>query len=110
MRSTNQTLVHFRYCYPRDPNFVNYAAFSNEIESIFTTKGLEKTPTADVDVFVPPGEVGVSPLSPEEGEIFHRVMQKLADKVSSTVSYFVEAKNVMLDLDSCETHSAVSIV
>lgn len=64
-----------------DPNYINYMMFSDEIESVFTTKGLEKTPMAEVDVFIPPGEVGRCPLTPEEREIFNTAMQKLAEKV-----------------------------
>ena len=73
----------YRYCYPMDPNYVNYVTFSDEMESVFTTKGLEKTPTAEVDVFVPPGEVGVCPLSQEEREMLNMTMQKLAEKVNT---------------------------
>lgn len=59
-----------------------YAAFSDELESIFTTKGLEKTPTAAVEVFVPPNEVGMQPLTPEETEMMEETMHRLAERVS----------------------------
>lgn len=77
-------LYECRYRYYKDPKFVDYASFSDELESVFTTKGLEKTPTAAVEVFIPPDEVGVDPLTPEEADIMERTMQNLAERVSKT--------------------------
>ena len=37
---------------------MDYMQFSDEVESIFTQKNLEKNPTAEVQQFVPPVEVG----------------------------------------------------
>ena len=36
-----------RYLSPKDPQCVDYMRFSDEIESIFTRKDLEKDPTAE---------------------------------------------------------------
>ena len=79
----SQFVLHCRYSYYKDPNFVDYSAFSDEIESIFTTKGLEKMPTVNVEVFTPPDEVGIRPLSPGETKIMETAMHKLAERVSS---------------------------
>ena len=40
--------THTRYQSSKDPTCVDYMAFSDEIESIFTTKNLEKMPTTQV--------------------------------------------------------------
>ena len=76
------TLSLCRYCSAHDPNYVEYLAFSDEIESVFTTKGLEKLPTTEVEVFVPPVEVGLRPFSPNEAELLDRTMHRLAEIVS----------------------------
>ena len=55
--------------------------FSDEIESIFTTKHLEKTPTAVVSQFVPPVEVDLNSLSPEEEQILLKTLHRLAERV-----------------------------
>ena len=55
--------------------------FSDEIESIFTRKDLEKTPTAEVQQFVPPVEVNMNILSPEEEQILQKTMHRLAERV-----------------------------
>ncbi len=39
-------------------------------------------PTADVEVFVPPVEIGTVPLVPEEEEKFDIIMNKVAEKAS----------------------------
>ena len=48
---------------------MDYMRFSDEVESIFTHKDLEKTPTAEVQQFVSPVEVGMDILSPEEEHV-----------------------------------------
>ena len=55
--------------------------FSDEVESIFTHKNLEKTPTAEVQQFVPPVEVDLNILSPEEEQILQKTMHRLAERV-----------------------------
>ena len=58
---------------------MDYMRFSDEVESIFTRKDLEKTPTADVQQFVPPVEVNMNVLSPEEEQILQKTMHRLAE-------------------------------
>ena len=61
---------------------MDYTAFSDEVESIFTTKHLEKTPTADVVQFVPNSQVDCNFLSPEEEQILQKTLHRLAERVS----------------------------
>ena len=56
--------------------------FSDEIESIFTRKDLEKTPTAEVQQFVPAVDVNMYVLSPEEEQTLQKTMHRLAERVS----------------------------
>ena len=51
------------------------------MESIFTTKHLEKTPTAKVVKFVPNSEVDCNYLSPEEEQILQKTLHRLAERV-----------------------------
>ena len=60
---------------------MNYMQFSDEVESVFTTKNLERTPTAEVRQFVPRPEVDPSRLLPEEEQILQKTMHRLAEKV-----------------------------
>ena len=62
---------------------MNYMQFSDEVESIFTHKNLEKTPTAEVQQFIPPVEVDLNILSPEEEQILQKTMHRLAERVRS---------------------------
>ena len=70
-----------RYLSPKDPSCVNYMCFSDEVESIFTRKDLEKTPTAPVEQFVPPVQVDLNVLSPEVEQILQKTMHRLAERV-----------------------------
>ena len=70
-----------RYLSAKGPTFVDYMQFSDEVESIFTHKNLEKTPTAEVQQFVPPVEVDLNILSPEEEQILQKTMHRLAERV-----------------------------
>ena len=70
-----------RYQSAKDPSYVDYMRFSDEVESIFTRKDLEKTPTADVQQFIPPVEVNMNVLSPEEEQILQKTMHRLAERV-----------------------------
>ena len=61
---------------------MDYIQLSDEVESIFTHKDLEKTPTAEVQQFTPPMEVTQNVLSPGEEEITRNTIHRLAEKVS----------------------------
>ena len=55
--SSNFHCTPCRFLSPKAPGCVDYRRFSDEVESIFTRKHLEKTPTAAVLQFVPPVQV-----------------------------------------------------
>ena len=71
---------------------MDYMRFSDEIESIFTRKNLEKTPTAEVVQFVPPVGVNMYVLSPEEEQTLQKTMHRLAERVSFCVCVCVCAQ------------------
>ena len=75
-----------RYQSAKDPSQVDYMRFSDEIESIFTCKDLEKTPTAEVVQFVPPVDVNMYVLSPEEEQTLQKTMHRLAERVRGPCS------------------------
>ena len=67
------------------PGFIEYLAFSNEIESIFTLKNLEKRPLVTPVQYNPPVEWQQNNLSkPEEQEIFKESMNRLGDYIRKT--------------------------
>ena len=72
-QTTPSPLPPPRYLSAKDPAYVNYMRFSDEVESIFTHKNLEKTPTAEVQQFVPSVEVDLNILSPEEEQILQKL-------------------------------------
>jgi len=59
---------------------VDYVAFCDEIESIFTTKGLEKNPTGELELFVPPPPTRPPEFTQEEQEILDTALHRIADK------------------------------
>ena len=85
--------MNFRYQSAKDPSQVDYMRFSDEIESIFTRKNLEKTPTAEVVQFVPPVGVNMYVLSPEEEQTLQKTMHRLAERVSFCVCFQFVIKN-----------------
>ncbi|XP_071953709.1 uncharacterized protein [Antedon mediterranea] len=66
---------------PTNPDCVQYLLFSDEIESIFTLKNLEKAPEVTPTQFIPPVEVDQNILSPEAEAMLMRTMRRLAEKV-----------------------------
>ena len=68
---------------------MEYMRFSDEIESVFTRKDLEKTPTAEVVQFVPPVGVNMYVLSPEEEQTLQKTMHRLAERVLGTIYTYI---------------------
>lgn len=66
------------------PDYVNYLAFQDEIESIFTLKNLEKTPLTEPNQFKPPIEWQQNELTSEEQIVFKQAMDRLAEHVRKT--------------------------
>ena len=61
---------------------MDYVSFCDEIESVFTTKGLEKTPTVEVKLYAPAEETGTyQSLTPVEEQMAERALHKIAEKV-----------------------------
>ena len=61
---------------------VNYTQFSDDVESVFTVKELEKMPTADVKQFVPVEQIGSCQLTDEEEQLLQKCLHRLAERVS----------------------------
>ncbi|KAK7507459.1 hypothetical protein BaRGS_00001394 [Batillaria attramentaria] len=74
-------MIEDKYQSAHDPDYIDYKRFCDEIESIFTTKELEKTPLEQVDQFKPPVEWELNALKPEQAEKFMRCMTKIKEKV-----------------------------
>ena len=66
---------------PGAPDFVDWMRFSDEIESIFTTKNLEKAPLLDVEQFKPPAEWENNHLDEGMEETVKKCMERLSEKV-----------------------------
>ncbi|KAI8521606.1 hypothetical protein Bbelb_013600 [Branchiostoma belcheri] len=66
---------------PVDPDFVEYLRFSDEVESIFTIKELEKMPEVTPQQFKPPVEWQLNVLSEENEAMVKVTMERIAEKV-----------------------------
>ncbi|KAL9961377.1 hypothetical protein ACROYT_G030301 [Oculina patagonica] len=75
-----EQLMH-RYTAVGYPDYVQYTALVDEIESIFTLKDLEKAPEVVPIQFKPQPENEYCKLSPDEQNVMDRVMHRLADRV-----------------------------
>jgi Ca2+-binding EF-hand superfamily protein len=71
----------YRFEYPRDPAYVCYEPFCDEIESIFTTKHLEKAPQVKPIQFKPPDEVSLNILDKDAEIILQRTLARLSEQV-----------------------------
>ena len=79
---TPPSLCLCRYRSPKDPNYVEYKALSDEMESMFAIQGLEKMPTLHPELLVPPDSYEArTQLTPEQQQILERTMHRLAEKV-----------------------------
>lgn len=69
-----------------NPGYVDYVAFFDEMESVFTVKGLEKQPTRVPEEFTNyVYESGSTPYKPldtaQENPILQRVLSRLAEMI-----------------------------
>ena len=69
------------YQSPGHPDFADWLRFSDEVESIFTTKELEKAPLLEVSQFRPQEEWTTNALNEELDPLFINCMNRIADKV-----------------------------
>lgn len=80
LRESEVSLLEDRY-QSAQPDYVDYLKFCDEVESIFTTKELEKTPLEDVIQFKPPEEWQMNKLPDDQWNRFELCMNRLAEKV-----------------------------
>lgn len=74
--------MFFRYQSRKDPDYLEYTQFCDEVESIFTFKELEKAPLQEVVPFKPPEEWKQNAFKDaEEQQTFENAMYKIAEKV-----------------------------
>lgn len=66
-------------------DFVDYLRFSDDIESIFTIKHLEKAPTLEPEQFRPQQETMMNEILPDNEAILKNAMGKMAYKVCCTL-------------------------
>ena len=64
-----------------DPQYVDWVRFSDEIESIFTTKNLEKAPLMDAKQFRSDEEWTTNMLDENSDSLFSACVERIATKV-----------------------------
>ena len=72
--------------YETNAEEVNYVEFSDEIESVFTVKGLVKNPTCEVKEFIT-GEVdpSLNILSAKDQKVYQKIMDRMVEIVRKHV-------------------------
>ena len=78
-------------------NMVDYQLFAEHVESVFTTKLLEKTPLKEVNQFVAPPDVEMKHLTEEQDKLLGGVLLRMADKVGISSCGWLEAARHMND-------------
>ena len=76
-------LMNFSYQSRMNPDFVEWTAFSDDIEDVFTRKELEKAPLLEPAQFIPPPTWNETQLEGDQEQLVLGSMQRIADKVSS---------------------------
>ena len=76
-----------RYRSHKDPSYVDYKEFSDEMEAIFTVPGLEKMPTVDPQPYTPTLLMDANTLLPEEEQILERTLHRIAERVRCVYVY-----------------------
>ncbi|XP_064635375.1 uncharacterized protein LOC135492703 isoform X2 [Lineus longissimus] len=77
-------ILEDKYQDPRYHDEIDYRAFSDEIESVFTKKNLEKSPLISPVQFKPPVEWEQNHLDPETEACLNRCIERVAEKVGKT--------------------------
>eukprot|EP00106_Octopus_bimaculoides_P000016 XP_014767458.1 PREDICTED: uncharacterized protein LOC106867177 [Octopus bimaculoides] len=75
------TLLESRFESPSNPGAVDYRKFCDEIESVFTTPNLDKSPLKEVEQYRPKQEWETNILKEEEESEFMKAMTRIAEKV-----------------------------
>lgn len=81
LRESEVSILEDRYQSMQDRDYVDYLKFCDEVESIFTTKELEKQPLEEVRPFRAPEEWEMNSLSQDEQAKFKACMYRLSEKV-----------------------------
>ena len=81
LRESEIAILEDRFQSAVDPDYVEYLAFSDDVESIFATKHLEKAPLMDVPLFQPPVEWEQNHLDTDAEAMLNRCLGRLAEKV-----------------------------
>lgn len=81
LKESEISILEDKYLSPGYPDYVDYVKFSDDVESIFTFKELEKAPLQNVVQFKPPEEWELNKLEPEAESQFSMCMDKIAEKV-----------------------------
>ncbi|CAH1794695.1 unnamed protein product [Owenia fusiformis] len=81
LKESEIAILEDRYQSQGDSDYVEYLRFSDEIESIFTTKNLEKAPLLTVEQFKPPVEWEQNNLDPDAEELISSCMRRIGEKV-----------------------------
>jgi len=68
----------------RDPGFIDYMAFSDEVETVFTVKNLEKNPIVTPIQFKPAEEWEQNVLSEDAEIVYNLAMSRVAEHVRKT--------------------------
>ena len=72
------------FAMPNDPGCVNYAAFTEELDAIFTNKALEKNPTQRPNNFNAPSILDPKDvLNTEEEQVLIGTLQRLGTDVKN---------------------------
>ena len=78
-------LLHIYSYQATEDDFVDYLRFSDDIESIFTTKNLEKAPLLAVSQFRPPEEWELNKLDDEMESLLMNSIGRLAEQVINII-------------------------
>lgn len=100
MRKEEYEILEKYYGVPGDDLRVNYRALVEEVDTVFTFKGLEKDPLLRPDDFKMPEFLDPRKrLTDEENEILHNIMIKLATKANKyrvlPKAYFRDAVRII---------------
>ena len=82
MTEAEYGLLEKEFEVPNDPTKMNYVQFNEDIEKIFTEKGLEKDPTKKVEEFKAPSILDPKDvLNESEEEILHDCLSRIGTDV-----------------------------
>ena len=90
LQESEVAILEDRYQASSDPNEIEYARFSDDVESIFAIKHLEKMPTLEVELFRPPEKLMMNKLITKDETKLNEVLTRLADKVCLSIVIYLK--------------------